>query len=344
MPDAPFRFTIMGDQNVGPEAAAETAAIAAADPSIHVHVGDLSYAYSSGNGQTGPTDQSVWDAWFALNAQQAGRAPWMVMTGNLEMEVGYGPQGYDGLYSRFSMPSNGVQGAPLTWLSRWGDVAFVAMDGNDASNELDANRGWLGATQDAWLRGALAELRGDATTDFIVVGIHNCPYTTNTVHPSEHEIRDRFGPLFDEYSVDLVVSGHNHAYERSYPLRAGVPTVTATARGAVVDPSRDGTLYVVAGAGGQVGYPSYLWPASLTQIGGARVPEQADWSAVRQSGTSLVICDVDPLTGPPTDRHAELRLRAVLAADGTVIDDVVLRRAAKATAGRRAPDRARRTR
>jgi len=342
-PAAPWRFTIMGDQNVGGEAAAETAAIFAADPALHVHVGDLSYAYSAGNGQTGSTNQSVWDSWFALNRQQAARAPWMVMTGNHEMEVGYGPQGYDGLYSRFSMPGNGVADAPLTWWTRWGDVGFVAMDGNDASNELSANRGWLGSAQEAWLRDALAALRADSTTDFIVVGIHNCLYTTNAVHPSEQEIRDRFGPLFDEFSVDLVVSGHNHAYERSYPLRAGRPTVTPTTRGAVVDAWRDGTTYLVAGAGGQVGYPSYLWPGSLTQVGNARVPETAEWSAVRQSGTSLVICDVDPLTGPPADRHAELRLRTVLAANGSPIDDLVLRRAAKAAASRRAPDRARRT-
>jgi len=49
---------------------------------------------------------------------------------------------------------------------------------------------------------------------------------------------------FKKYKVKLVLSGHNHVYERSYPV---VPSGTSSA------PVRDdvnGTVYVVTGGGG----------------------------------------------------------------------------------------------
>jgi hypothetical protein len=47
-------------------------------------------------------------------------------------------------------------------------------------------------------------------------------------------VREQFPPLFDEYGVDLVLTGHDHDYERTYPVRgtdAGTfprPTVVGT--------------------------------------------------------------------------------------------------------------------
>ncbi|HEU5462035.1 MAG TPA: hypothetical protein VFU79_07175 [Nitrososphaeraceae archaeon] len=34
---------------------------------------------------------------------------------------------------------------------------------------------------------------------------------------SEH-IKDTFLPLFEKYGIDLVISGHNQYYERTYPM------------------------------------------------------------------------------------------------------------------------------
>jgi hypothetical protein len=45
-------------------------------------------------------------------------------------------------------------------------------------------------------------------------------------------------PLFEQYNVQLVLSGNSHNYERSYPLRGGNVV------------SSGGVTYVVSGAGG----------------------------------------------------------------------------------------------
>jgi len=54
---------------------------------------------------------------------------------------------------------------------------------------------------------------------------------------SDLGIRRAWLPLFDHYEVDLVLSGHEHDYERTYPVRG----YDAGAHGTVVSPNPDQT-------------------------------------------------------------------------------------------------------
>ena len=75
--------------------------------------------------------------------------------------------------------------------------------------------------QTIWLERTLAEARRDPSVDMIVVFMHQ----VRDVHlgangnGSDLGIRQAWLPLFDKYEVDLVLSGHEHDYERSYPVR-----------------------------------------------------------------------------------------------------------------------------
>ncbi len=322
----PFRFTAFGDQGVGAGGASTVARVGTLAPAFHVHAGDLCYANSSGSGASSDVvDGSVWDRWFAQNRGVAARTPWMPAAGNHEMEYGEGRHGYGGFASRFALPATGLPGAPHVYWFRYANVAVVALDGNDASHEIPANRGWLGNGQDAWLRSTLKRLRADKQVDFVVVAFHHCMYCSNAVHASDGGVRTRWQPIFDQHQVDLVVNGHNHSYERTHPMRAGQVTrevVTGTVR-----PATDGTTYVTAGGGGQTAYPVGLWPLSyVTMEGGLRVPEPATWSAVRHLDLSLLVADVDP---GKRGGVARMRLRG-MKPDGTVLDDVTLERPARA--------------
>ena len=53
---------------------------------------------------------------------------------------------------------------------------------------------------------------------------HHCAYATSAAHASDGGVRAALAPLFDRFSVDLVVQGHNHQYERTDPIRGGVAT------------------------------------------------------------------------------------------------------------------------
>jgi alkaline phosphatase D len=137
--------------------------------------------------------------------------------------------------------------------------------------------------QTLWLARTLRQARRDGTVDMIVVVMHQCALSSSkTGNGSDLGIRQAWLPLFDRYRVDLVLSGHEHNYERSYPVRgydpgslgtivapnpgqapAGTPVFTR--RPSVVDgaatsiggiPAFDtleGTVFLVLGGGGTDG-------------------------------------------------------------------------------------------
>jgi hypothetical protein len=136
--------------------------------------------------------------------------------------------------------------------------------------------------QTSWLEATLKEARRDRSVDMIVVFMHQCAMSTSVPgNGSDLGIRQAWLPLFDKYEVDLVLSGHEHDYERSYPVRgydAGdLGTVVAPnpgqTKGAKVDTRRpsvvttepsnhggipawntaEGTVYLVLGGGGTNG-------------------------------------------------------------------------------------------
>jgi alkaline phosphatase D len=136
--------------------------------------------------------------------------------------------------------------------------------------------------QTLWLESTLAEARRDPSVDMIVVFMHQVPMSTSTSgNGSDLAIRQAWLPLFDKYEVDLVFHGHEHDYERTYPVRGYEPgelgTVVAPnpgqTKGAAVDTRRpavvttepyehngtpawntaEGTVYLVLGGGGTNG-------------------------------------------------------------------------------------------
>ena len=308
-----FRFAALGDMGASDAGVEITNRVVQAAPDLVFFVGDLCYADRLGGAAEplyvtgalpGLQDLATWDEWLAQIEPSARRTPWMFTPGNHEMEVGQGPLGYDGFLARMALPN------PY-YSFRYQNVGFVALDANDVSYEITHNRGYTGGAQDAWLAATLAALRADPLVDFVVVGFHHCMYCTNTVHGSDGGPRSRWGRLFDAHSVDLVVNGHNHSYERTHPVRAGKRGTT-------------GTVYVTAGAGGQAAYPSALHPASyVIGPGGLRIPELAPWSAVRYLGDhSVLIVDAVPASaGSPAQLRCEARAADADAAGNPLVVD-----------------------
>ncbi|HEX4790936.1 MAG TPA: metallophosphoesterase family protein [Actinospica sp.] len=92
--------------------------------------------------------------------------------------------------------------------------------------------------QTQWLERTLAEARRDPSVDMIVVFMHQCAMSTSLPgNGSDLGIRRAWLPLFDHYEVDLVLSGHEHDYERTYPVRG----YDAGRHGTVVSPNPDQT-------------------------------------------------------------------------------------------------------
>ncbi len=89
--------------------------------------------------------------------------------------------------------------------------------------------------QALWLEQTLAGARANSSIDWIVVQMHQCALSSSTDNGCDAGIRQAWLPLFDRYQVDLVVNGHDHDYERSYPVRGFTPDLgTSTFAGGTV--------------------------------------------------------------------------------------------------------------
>jgi hypothetical protein len=61
------------------------------------------------------------------------------------------------------------------------------------------------------------------TLDWTIVIFHHPPYSKGENHDSNLEraevnMRETFAPVFEDYGVDVIYSGHSHSYERSWYL------------------------------------------------------------------------------------------------------------------------------
>ncbi|GAA1142884.1 metallophosphoesterase [Streptomyces javensis] len=310
-PDRPgtFVFTAFGDQGVSYDALANDQLILGQNPSFHLHAGDLCYADTTGHGKkTDLYDARVWDSFLAQTDSVAASVPWMVTTGNHDMEAWYSPDGYGGQLARWSLPGNGPdpRKAPGVYTFVYGNVGVVALDANDVSYEMPANKGYTDGAQTRWLDRELERLRERPGIDFLVVFFHHCAYSTTSAHASDGGVRDAWVPLFDKHQVDLVINGHNHVYERTDALRGGKVARRVPVAGSA-DAVRDGIVYVTAGGAGAKLYEfpvpdsyeghvkdldevkTYHWTRD-----GEKNRDSADWSRVRYTGFSFLAVEVEP--------------------------------------------------
>jgi alkaline phosphatase D len=220
----------------------------------------------------------------------------MPCPGNHEVEFHNGPQGLDSYLARYTLPANGTR-FPGRWYSfRVSAVLFISLDANDVIYQDDSAfvagpnplvpaartgnaplepgasfyiRGYSNGAQTRWLEHTLRTASSARDIDWIVVQMHQDALSSSkTGNGSDKGIREAWLPLFDRYDVDLVLCGHDHDYERSYPVRgcnhhAGVDAATGAAvdtlqpRPAVSpDPTHTtfdtshGTIHLILGGGG----------------------------------------------------------------------------------------------
>lgn len=99
------------------------------------------------------------------------------------------------------------------WSRELGDVLLVGID----SNDLDAEQ-----------LGFLDEALGASDATWKIVALHHPPYSAG-YQGSSVEVRDAVTPVLERHGVQLVLSGHDHDYQRSKVM--------------------DGVTYIVSGAG-----------------------------------------------------------------------------------------------
>ncbi|MFF0017638.1 fibronectin type III domain-containing protein [Streptomyces sp. NPDC005374] len=336
----PFTFTAFGDQGVSYHALANDSLILGQNPSFHLHAGDIAYADPAGQGKDTDTvfDSRTWDQFLAQTESVAKSVPWMVSFGNHDMEAWYSPNGYGGEEARFTLPDNGPDKKHLPGVYSFvhGNTAIISLDPNDVSFEIPANLGISGGTQTKWFESQLKKYRASKDIDFIVVFFHHCAYCTSTAHASEGGVRQEWVPLFEKYTVDLVINGHNHQYERTDVIK-GDKVVKKLPIGETAYSETEGVVYVTAGAAGRSlyafsapdSYEGHLNEvdsvASFINTKDGKVNETVTWSRVRYLNYSFLRVDVEPA---PRGHYAKLKVSGI-AETGDRIDHFTVARKAK---------------
>lgn len=250
----PVTFVAAADMGQGELAQANALRMAGANPAFVLHLGDLSYASK-------PDD---WDAWFRLIEPVASMAPYMTAIGNHEYESLTGLSTY---LRRLALPDN-----ERRYSFNCGLLHVVIL-------ESGQEYGTPSAEDTAWLQSDLERNSKDPMHPWTVVGLHFPPFNSGR-YGSWQEGRAAWSPLFDRYRVALVLSGHMHGYERTWPVDSNGKVAGRDYR----DPKAP--VYVVTGGSGahRLLY-SYGDPAP-------------DWSAFRaaQNETLRVTVDRGSLT------------------------------------------------
>ncbi len=276
-----FRFTSFGDHSIpapvglglgpnSPNASFVVDAVESLDPLFHLANGDLCYGNS--------TDQPVatWTSYFANITRSASFRPWMPALGNHENESGNGPYGHLSYLTRFELPGNGTRDFPGSWYAfTVGSMLVVSLSNDDVCLQdagfssyrrdqvpgYDARavdpyiRGYSRGLQGRWLERVLSAARQSDDIDWIVVCMHQVAMSSAHFNGADLGVRQHWLPLFDAYGVDLVLAGHEHHFERTFPVRGTIDDsalLTPAPRGsdrAEMDTSY-GTVHLTIGGGG----------------------------------------------------------------------------------------------
>lgn len=197
-------------------------------------------------------------------------------------------------YDIFSLPSQGEcggvpSGTEAYYSFDWGNIHFLSLDSYGLGDAGTTRFFDTTGAQAQWIKRDLEANK----KKWIVAYWHHPPHSMGS-HNSDREpdlypVRERLTPILERYGVDLILTGHSHNYERSYPLKRFYgkeasfdPKVhtTSTSNGRYdggdtscpyVKKSGDpynGTVYVVAGSSGahgkvQEGYPHNAMPFSI---------------------------------------------------------------------------------
>lgn len=231
----PFRFVAFGDSGNGSNTQADFARkIAASNPDLIIHVGDL--VYPAGDGKTYRTH------FYEPNAEMIRHAPFMPSEGNHDVATDEGRP----LLEHFVCPRNGPEGIEperCYWFD-YGDARFVALDTNVTEFGGALTPDQLKTVVAPWVRRVFQDC--DARWKFV---FYHHPFYTGSEHSAEGSafVKEAFLDAFEESGVDMVFCGHNHLYERTAPLM----------KDQIVEDGQ-GIVYIVTGAGGVSRYPEKL--------------------------------------------------------------------------------------
>ena len=241
---------------------------------LMLHLGDM--AYHDG------LDKEFQNGFFDPYGATLRSVPCYPAFGNHEGHSSNGPRQLGPYFDAFVLPTAGEAGGLPSGTESYyaydiGRLHMISLNSYDESREPNGPMA-------TWLR---QDLERAKVADWIVAYWHHPPYSKGS-HDSDVELRliemrEKLMPILEAGGVDLVLTAHSHAYERSMLVDRAYDTPTES-RGVVLDdgdgdPSGDGwyrkpagiqphagTVVVVLGNGGATMFQRGTMPIMRTTM------------------------------------------------------------------------------
>ncbi|GAB9476134.1 hypothetical protein Gpo141_00013205 [Globisporangium polare] len=244
------------------------------------HIGDISYAdddYLTAGQSLGFYYEEVWNKWMNSLTPIMSQVPYMVLVGNHEAEC-HSPNcqlssykkdhlgNYTAYNARFKMPSKESAGTLNMWHSfEHGPVHFTSISsetdytGAPTNQYTLTNKNGNFGNQLAWVEADLKKAAANrANVPWIVVGMHRPIYNVGTADGTgkptgqPKALQTAFEELFIKYGVDVVLAGHEHSFERQFPIARGSAVTTGVSADKKTYANPQAPVYIVTGAAGNV--------------------------------------------------------------------------------------------
>jgi hypothetical protein len=193
---APFTFLLYGDNRSGDDVhRLVTRALLGTPSDFLLHTGD--FAYAGG-------DEREWQTLFDIEHALLRDRCLFSSVGNHELNGDPGAAAYE----RYLGPAEGKLYATF----RFGSARFFL---------LNAFTSWSGGEEREWLARELASADSEAGLAWRFVVIHHGPFSSGRHGPNERIDDAKIPELLGQHKVDLVISGHDHIYERGEATSSG---------------------------------------------------------------------------------------------------------------------------
>ncbi len=223
-PDATVRVALVGDSGSGSVRQRRVIdRLLALEPDLVIHTGDMAY--------NDATPVEVQHRFVVPFSRVRASIPLLATLGNHDLQT----EGGRPILDAIVLPVNDATHDERFYRTTFGPLELVCIDTEAPPTP--------GTPQHAWLERVLAP-----TPDRWRVVFGHRPMFRGSRSNGSETLRAHVAPLLERHGVALYVSGHDHVYMRTYPMRAGEPVATD------LDPDYDAPgapIHLVTGGGGK---------------------------------------------------------------------------------------------
>ncbi|MFX0177741.1 MAG: purple acid phosphatase family protein [Candidatus Hodarchaeota archaeon] len=187
-----IKFLIFGDSRSQREQRSEVV------NKIIENFSDIQFSIHTGDIVNDGRIQTEWDEYFKDAELLTKKVPGYYIEGNHEYNNGY-------MYDNIPLPINGLNSYYYNFTI--GPVNLIGLN-----THRDPS------VQTTWLETALNNSNNDNSTLWKIAYMHEPIFNSISTRPDRSDLIASWSPLFEQYNMDLIFAGHNHYYERSYPM------------------------------------------------------------------------------------------------------------------------------